>query len=60
MGKEQQIIRDRIQRLIEGIKKANWKNCDAEHTAQLVDDLLWFERLPDHLTAPFSSTASLT
>jgi hypothetical protein len=21
---------------------------------QLVDDLLWFERLPDHFTAPFS------
>ncbi len=38
MGKEQQIIRDRLQRLIEGIKKANYKNCDAEHMARLAEE----------------------
>ena len=38
MGKEQQIIRDRLQRLIKGIKKANYKNCDAEHMARLAEE----------------------
>jgi len=37
MRKEQQIIRDRLQRLIEGIKKANWKDCDREHMARLAE-----------------------
>ena len=38
MGKEQQIIRDRLQRLIKGIKKANYKNSDAKYMAQRAEE----------------------
>jgi hypothetical protein len=38
MDKEQQIIKARLQRLTERIKKANWPNCDAEYMSQLAEE----------------------
>lgn len=38
MGKEQQIIKDRLQRLTEGIKKASWTNCDVEYMASVAEE----------------------
>lgn len=38
MGKEQQIIRNRLQELIKGIREANWKDCDTGHMARLAEE----------------------
>ena len=35
---KERIIKDRLQRLIEGIKKANYKDCDKEHMARLAEE----------------------
>ena len=33
-------MEDRLQRLIEGIKKANYKDCDKEYMARLAENVL--------------------
>ena len=38
MGKEQQITSNRLQSLIEGIKTANWKNCDLEYMSRRAEE----------------------
>ena len=35
---KERIIKDRLQRLIEGIKKADYKDCDKEHIARLAEE----------------------
>ena len=35
---KERIIKDRLQRLIKGIKKADWKDCDPEYMARLAEE----------------------
>lgn len=35
---KERIIKDRLQRLIKGIKKADWKDCDTEHMARRAEE----------------------
>jgi hypothetical protein len=38
MGEKERLIKERLQGLIEGIKKAGWRDCDKEHMARLAEE----------------------
>ncbi len=38
MEEKERVINSRLQRLIEGIKKADWKDCDKEYMARLAEE----------------------